>query len=126
MIQKTRTLPTMIVMVIALQKLTQAQRKRVRRKKFKEAASCCHRKIIGSSMDDHENNDKYVNIQEDSTPKIPTMMFDAPMLVLTFQMSPRVYTTQNKLKQRRITKRLNRDSAGRQPYVENCHQDYLP
>ncbi|KAF6143650.1 hypothetical protein GIB67_004179 [Kingdonia uniflora] len=104
----------------SLKKLTRAQRKRLRRKKLKEAASCPCRKVIGPLMDGNDYNDKPV--QEDSVSKMIGNSIQDSDAEIDIPDDPRICTTQNKLKQRRMTKRLKRDSADRQSNGDFDHQ----
>ncbi|XP_024932081.2 uncharacterized protein LOC107424921 isoform X2 [Ziziphus jujuba] len=93
------------------QKLTRAQRKRLRKKKLKEDASR-RRKIIGPLLPPH--NDKLENDPPTVRCYAAEEAFDKPG-------EPSNLGPQNKLKQRRMAKKLARKSL-KVSSEEDCHQ----
>lgn len=105
------------------QKLTRAQRKRLRKKKIKEGASR-RRKIIGPLLptpsDDHDHGESTSepqgvrrNVDEESD-----IGNDKPG-------EPAACMNQNKLKHRRMAKKQARERS-KSSITENCHQDCGP
>uniref|UniRef100_A0A5B7BP81 Uncharacterized protein n=1 Tax=Davidia involucrata TaxID=16924 RepID=A0A5B7BP81_DAVIN len=109
------------------QKLTRAQRKRLRKKKLKEAASR-RRKIIGPLLTtaSDDGNDDEGNSDIKNEPQ--GVCRNAPEESDAISEKPgeaAACANQNKLKQRRMAKKLTRERL-KSSIMENCHQDSGP
>ncbi|KAJ9670454.1 hypothetical protein PVL29_026782 [Vitis rotundifolia] len=103
----------------APQKLTRAQRKRLRQKKLKETASC-RRKIIGPQLPSPSGGDL-----EDKPPKIPHSAADELVDAMGKPGNTPTRRNQTKLKQRRMAKKLARERE-KSSNMENCNEDGYP
>ncbi|XP_034690028.1 uncharacterized protein LOC117917761 isoform X1 [Vitis riparia] len=103
----------------APQKLTRAQRKRLRQKKLKETASY-RRKIIGPQLPSPSGGDL-----EDKPPKIPHSAADELVDAMGKPGNTPTRRNQTKLKQRRMAKKLARERE-KSSNMENCNEDGCP
>ncbi|RVW57376.1 hypothetical protein CK203_089557 [Vitis vinifera] len=110
----------------APQKLTRAQRKRLRQKKLKETASC-RRKLLGRSYLHQVAVILKINLQKFHIVRLMNSLVQWENLVMfsNFYRQHPTRRNQTKLKQRRMAKKLARERE-KSSNMENCNEDGCP